>query len=206
VTAVTQQRDAIEWSVASRARPGEAVSGDLHVIVPTRDGALLGVIDGLGHGEEATAAARMAAAVLEQHAQEPVVTIVQRCHRVLQRTRGVVLTLISVNAADNTLSAVGIGNVEAVIVRARANGRLRAESILLRCGVVGYQLPELQASVFPLEAGDVIVLATDGMREDFVDLVRPADSPAKLVDTIVSQKYRGTDDGLVLACKYLGRS
>jgi len=67
VTAVTQQRkDAIEWSVASRARPGEAVSGDLHVVVPTRDGALLGVIDGLGHGEEATAAARMAAIVLEQ--------------------------------------------------------------------------------------------------------------------------------------------
>ena len=207
MTAVTKQRqDAIEWSVASRARPGETVSGDLHVIVPTRDGALLGVIDGLGHGEEAIAAARMAAVVLEQHAHEPVVTIVQRCHRVLQRTRGVVLTLVSVNAADNTLSALGIGNVETVIVRARADGRSRVESILLRCGVVGYQLPELQASVLPVAVGDVIVFATDGVREDFVDLVSPLDTPAQLVDKIVSQKYRGTDDGLVLACKYLGRS
>jgi negative regulator of sigma-B (phosphoserine phosphatase) len=167
---------------------------------------LLGVIDGLGHGEEATAAARMAAVVLEQHAQEPVVTIVQRCHRVLQRTRGVVLTLVSVNAAANTLSAVGIGNVETVIVRARAEGRSRTESILLRCGVVGYQLPELHASVLPVAVGDVIVFATDGVREDFVDLVSPADTPAQLVDKVVSQKYRGTDDGLVLACKYLGRS
>ena len=46
-----QRRHAIEWSVASRALPGQSVSGDLHVVVPTADGALIGVIDGLGHGD-----------------------------------------------------------------------------------------------------------------------------------------------------------
>jgi hypothetical protein len=60
--------------------------------------------------------------------------------------------------------------------------------------------------VLPVAVGDVIVFATDGVREDFVDLVSPANTPAQLVDKIVNQKYRGTDDGLVLACKYLGRS
>ena len=206
MTAVAQRnQEAIEWSVASRALPGESVSGDLHIVVSTADGVLVAVVDGLGHGEEATAAARIAAVVMEQHAQEPVVTIVQCCHRALQRTRGVVLTIISINTTENAITALGIGNVETVLVRARADARSRRESILLRCGVVGYQLPTLHASVLPVSVGDVIVFATDGVRDDFSELVSTTDTPARLTEKIITQKFRGTDDGLVLACKYLGR-
>jgi len=92
-----------------------------------------------------------------------------------------------------------------VLVRGRADARSRRESILLRCGVVGFQLPALQASVLPVSVGDVIVFATDGVQEDFSDLVSPTDTPARLTEKIITQKFRGTDDGLVLACKYLGR-
>ena len=199
-----QRRHAIEWSVASRALPGQSVSGDLHVVVPTADGALVGVIDGLGHGEEAVAAARVAAGVMEQRASDPVVPLVQHCHQALQRTRGVVMTVLSVNAAENSVSALGIGNVETTIVRANPQARPRRESVLLRCGVVGYQLPALHASVIPVAAGDMFVFATDGVWEDFSELVTTTESPAQLVDMIMAQKFRGTDDGLVLACKYLG--
>jgi phosphoserine phosphatase RsbX len=201
-----QRRQAIEWSVASRALPGQSVSGDLHVVLPTNAGALISVIDGLGHGEEAVAAARVAAAVMEERANDPVVTLVQHCHQALQRTRGVVMTVLSVNAEDNTVTALGIGNVETSIVRANSQARPRRESVLLRCGVVGYQLPALHASVLPIGAGDVFVFATDGVWEDFSELVTAAESPAQLVEKIMAQKFRGTDDGLVLACKYVGRA
>jgi len=207
VSSTTQQRSqVIEWSVASRAIPGEAVSGDLHVVAPTPDGMLVAVVDGLGHGEDAVAAARIAAEVLQQRAAEPLVTLVQHCHQALQRTRGVVMTVVSVNSRDSTASAIGIGNVETAVVRANAQARARRESVLLRCGVVGYQLPTLHASVMALSPGDVIVFATDGVWEDFTELVTPSDPPAQLVERILKQKFRGTDDGLVLACKYLGAS
>ena len=205
-TATQPGQQVIEWSVASRPAPGEAVSGDLHLVVPTREGVLLGVVDGLGHGEDATAAARLAVAVLEQNANDPIVALVERCHRALQRTRGVVLTVVGVNAGDNTASALGIGNVETVIVRADASGAARRESVLLRCGVVGYQLPKLHESVLPLAQGDVIVFATDGVREDFPELVDRSATSAQLAERILELKFRGADDGLVLACKYLGRS
>jgi phosphoserine phosphatase RsbX len=163
---------------------------------------LIGVVDGLGHGDEATAAARIATAVLEQHAGEPVISLVQHCHRALQRTRGVVMTLVSFNIREQTVSVLGIGNVETVIHRADPRAKPQRESVLLRGGVVGYQLPHLQTSVLPIMPGDVVVFGTDGVREDFSDLINPADPPARIVERIMAKKFRGTDDGLVLACKY----
>ena len=50
----------IAWGVASRPSPGEVASGDLHLIQPTMDGVLLAVVDGLGHGDAARAAAKSA--------------------------------------------------------------------------------------------------------------------------------------------------
>ena len=204
-TSTTPRQDAIEWSVAARALPGQTVSGDLHVVVPTTEGALIGVVDGLGHGEDAVAAARRAVNVIEQHAGESVVSVVQRCHQALQRTRGAVMTVLSLNAREKNATALGIGNVETTIVRADPEARIRRESVLLRCGVVGYQLPALHASVLPVAPGDMIVFATDGVWEDFSDLITLPTSPARLAERILQQKFRGTDDGLVLACKFLGQ-
>jgi serine phosphatase RsbU (regulator of sigma subunit) len=207
MTATSPQRQQVlDWSVASRAAPGEAVSGDLQVVAPWRDGVLIGVLDGLGHGADAIAAARIAAAVLEQHAGEPVIPLVQHCHRALQRTRGVVMTLGSLNTAEDTLTVIGIGNVETVIYRANPAATPRRESVLLRGGVVGYQLPALQASILPMTPGDLVVFATDGVREDFSDLINPLDSMPQLVERILAKKFRGNDDGLVLGCRYMGRS
>src|SRR2546429_8875391 len=51
----------IEWGVASQTLAGEVESGDKHVVKIFPHGALLAALDGLGHGEEAAAAANMAA-------------------------------------------------------------------------------------------------------------------------------------------------
>jgi phosphoserine phosphatase RsbX len=205
IAPVTPIQQIVEWSVASRALPGEAVSGDLHVVAPWNGGVLMAVVDGLGHGEQATIAARIAIAVLEQHAGEPVVNLVQHCHRALQRTRGAVMTLVALDVRDETLTALGVGNVEAVVHRANPDARPQRESVLLRAGVVGYQLPALQASVMPVARGDLVVFGTDGVREDFSDLITAAETTPRLTEKILSQKFRGTDDGLVLACKYVGK-
>lgn len=200
-----QQEAAIEWSVASRALPGQVVSGDLHAVTSWDGGALFGVVDGLGHGEEATIAARRAVETVEAHAKEPVTAIVQHCHRALLQTRGVVMTLASLDIYSETLTVIGIGNVETMMFRPQGRGPVKRESVLLRGGVVGYQLPALHCSVLPVALGDVVVFATDGVREDFADAVSPYDAPDEIVAKVMAQKFRGTDDGLVLACKYSGK-
>src|SRR5215472_796354 len=70
-------RQVFAWGVATRALPGQTVSGDLHLVKEFRDGALLAVVDGIGHGAEATAAAGLAVRILEAHAEEPPVTLIR---------------------------------------------------------------------------------------------------------------------------------
>ena len=53
----------VEYGVAKLALPGHAESGDHHVVRCNRNGVLIAAIDGIGHGEEAADAARMAASI-----------------------------------------------------------------------------------------------------------------------------------------------
>src|SRR5262245_31289366 len=87
----------LEWHSAAQPIGGQTVSGDLHLVQEFDQGILLAVVDGVGHGDEATAAARAAIAILQEQAQESVIVLVRRCHEALKQTRGVVMTLVSLN-------------------------------------------------------------------------------------------------------------
>src|SRR5690349_3672960 len=159
----------IDWGVCGRALPGERESGDLHVVSPFENGVLVGVVDGLGHGPEAAAAAREAAKILEAHAGEPVVALVKYCHEGLRRTRGAVLSIASLDAQERMMHWIAVGNVEGALFRANPAARPYRETVLTRSGVVGYQLPPLRAASHSLEADDVLVFATDAIKDAFTN-------------------------------------
>ncbi len=184
------------------AQAGQVVSGDRSVVAPFPNGVLAAVVDGLGHGAQAAAAAEIAAATLQAHASEPVIPLVRRCHDALARTRGVVLTLASLNGPDHTMTWLGVGNVEGVLLRGAT--RPPRDSVLLRGGVVGYQLPPLRASVLTLARGDTLILATDGIKGTFADDLVLADSPQQIADHILAHCNKTIDDALVLVVRYLG--
>ena len=108
----------VDWAVATLALEGEEESGDLHVVAPFDGGALVAVIDGLGHGPEAAVAARSAAEALERDSTQPVGELLERCHRELRGTRGAVITLASFNARAGTMTWAGVGNIEGTLLRA----------------------------------------------------------------------------------------
>ncbi|MBI3622136.1 MAG: SpoIIE family protein phosphatase [Nitrospirae bacterium] len=196
----------IEWGVAARHHGVEAESGDCCVVQQSTRGALVAVIDGVGHGAEAARVARTAAAVLEKYADESVIELVQRCHRQLLSMRGAVMTLASFDAVDGTMMWLGVGNVEGVLLRTDPTATPNIESPVLRGGVVGYQLPPLRASVIPVRRGDTLILATDGIRSGFAERSVLHDSPQKTADAILARHGKETDDALVLVARYLGRA
>lgn len=196
----------LEWGMASAALPGQDVCGDRSLIQPFPDGVLVAAIDGLGHGAEAAAAAQLAGAILKANAQESVLPLLNRCHDALRGTRGVVLTLASFNARDATLTWVGVGNVEGVLLRSDPQGAPTREYVLLHGGVVGLQLPRVRAFIMPVSPGDMLILATDGVRSGFAEGV-PHEAPPQLIaDRIVARDSKGTDDVLVVVARYRGGS
>lgn len=195
----------IDWAVAGSVLPGQTESGDLHLVRPLPEGALVAVVDGLGHGVEAAEAARIAVGWLEREGARPVISLVRRCHELLARTRGVVMSVAAFNARDETLTWIGVGNVEGVLLRAQATVSPRRESLLLRGGVVGVRLPALSASIVPVMRGDTLIFATDGIESQFAlaPLV-PGDPPQPLANHILAHWGRRTDDALVLVARWVG--
>jgi len=205
MTQVSPTNPPIAWGVSSRALGGAAVSGDLHVVVPREQSVLVAAIDGIGHGTEAAHAARVAAAVLAHHAEEPLIPLMQRCHEELRGTRGVVLSMASLDLRRDTMIWLGVGNVEAALHRASRLANPARNSLVLRGGVVGYQIPSLRAAECEILAGDVLVFATDGVRSDFTAYAPLGCDMQEAAEAMLARYGKDTDDAMVLTIRYLGR-
>ncbi len=196
----------LEWGMGSEPLAGQPESGDLGLVLPFPGGTLIGALDGLGHGDEAAAAARAAAGVLRAQPDAHVIWLVRQCHEALAETRGVVMSLASFSERYATLTWIGIGNVEGLLLRADAAANPRQETLLLRGGVVGFKLPPLGAAVLPVAPGDALVLATDGIRSDFANGLSLAHSPQHLANQILARHAKKTDDALALVAVFLGET
>jgi phosphoserine phosphatase RsbX len=194
----------VEYGIAKSILPGEGESGDCHLVCLSGDGILLAAIDGIGHGAEAASAAEVALGILKDNPEEPVISLIERCHESLRSTRGVVMSLAFVDPSHGMLTWLGVGNVQGVLVRANAKQGTAKEELLLRGGVIGAQLPALQAAVIPVTKGDTVIFATDGIRTDFVDGLSSMESPQRAADRILKQYARGNDDALVLVARLAG--
>ncbi len=194
----------LDWGVSGCAISSESESGDAHFVASFPQGALVAVVDGLGHGPEAAEAAAKAIEVMRHCAQEPVTEIILRCHEELRKTRGAVISLASFHAGMSTMTWLGVGNVEGFLFRPGQSGSGARESLLLRGGVVGYQLPPLRSVSLPVSSGDTLMFATDGISSGFGDRLPLDRSPQEVASDILRRHGKKTDDALILVARYLG--
>jgi phosphoserine phosphatase RsbX len=193
----------LAWGLASAALEGE--SGDLHAIVPFKGGILVAVIDGLGHGPEAAEAARAARGILEECAGDSMKLVFERCHGGIRHTRGVVMSAVSFDVQSSLMTWMGVGNVEAILVRRNRARDGAYEAVHNRGGVVGYRLPSLFSASLVVNRGDLLIMATDGIRSGFVDAVDGDESDPDVTAARIMSDYRkASDDALVVVARYLG--
>jgi negative regulator of sigma-B (phosphoserine phosphatase) len=195
---------ALERGVAGAAIEGEERSGDLAVFAGYAGGALVAVLDGLGHGDAAADASDIAADVIRRNRSAPPAELLQRCHTALHRTRGVVMTLAWFDLDRHEMSWAGVGNVEARLVRGAATYGDRHDSALVLGGVVGYNLPTIRPATMDLLPGDAVAFATDGIEADYSASLAPGVPAQKLAERIYERHGKGTDDALAVVVRYVG--
>jgi hypothetical protein len=194
----------LDYAVATRPLRGEVESGDLHIVIPRPRGAIVAVADGLGHGYEAALASKVAVNTLSAHAHRPLLELVSCCHEALIRTRGVALSIASLDWGDEMMTWLSIGNVAGLLLRAGDQGKLEREHVLMRNGVVGHRLPPLRAATQQIHRKDLVIFATDGVREGFERDIRLAAPPQETADRILAQYGKVSDDALVLVGRWNG--
>jgi phosphoserine phosphatase RsbX len=148
----------VEIATASRPKPGESACGDLPVVVSGAERTVIALIDGLGHGEAARAAAQQAGDFVQTHAELPLGALIWQCHRALAHTRGAAMTVISLLHATLALTYAGVGNVQLYAAT------LEPVRPVPRPGVVGGPaFRTVRESSFKLHHGDMVVMASDGI-------------------------------------------
>ena len=198
----------IEWAATWRPLPGQSVCGDRSIAVDVNGtAALIGVLDGLGHGELAAEAAECGVQILGDARGEPLDALVQSCHRGLSDTRGVAMTLVHIDFQKDSLSWVGIGNVAADLVAKHPAGVEVRSSVRLAGGIVGYRVPEVVVSQdFPIRPGDLLVVTSDGIDENHLDDIDFAAPALTIAEQILDRHAKDNDDALVLTARHRGVS
>jgi Protoglobin len=97
-----------------------------------------------------------------------------------------------------------VGNVAGLLLHADESGKVMREHVLMRNGVVGHRLPPLRAATQRISRGDLLIFATDGVREGFENAVRHDARPQETADRILAQFGKNTDDALVLVGRWNG--
>jgi negative regulator of sigma-B (phosphoserine phosphatase) len=192
----------LEWSIAAATMPGETESGDRYWAGVVSNGMVFAVIDGLGHGPAAAAAAGIAIAALDRHIGDPVTQLLHHCHEALRGSRGVTMSLAAFNTEDAMLTWIGVGNVECALLHQDAG--LPCDKLLLRNGVVGVLSPGLRAEELPVRPGDILTMATDGVAAERALCISMQGRLEAMADGILAKGSKGTDDALVLVARYRG--
>ena len=186
------------WGAVCRAKQGQSVSGDVYVVEEYGEALVLAsVIDGLGGGEEAARAARIAASLFQRHRQLPLQDLVKLSHAELHATRGAVVGLLRLDLASRQASYVGVGNI-GVNVYSR-----RPIKPISKNGILGFRLPSLLELHYTYDAGDLFVLYSDGVSSQFthdgqIDLKQ---TPQAVAEQILRAYGKQTDDATVIVVK-----
>jgi len=192
----------LDWYAINLPHPHETISGDGHVVQVSEDDALFVGIDGLGHGPKAATAAQAAVDAVQAFPAEAPTVMMDRLHRVLRGTRGAVVTIARLNLQTGSLTWTGIGNVSATVVRVADDGTDSRDRLLLRGGVVGFKIPTVKVFKTTFQRGDTLLLASDGIRSDFLNDV-PADlSSTEIAQHIMQHYRRETDDATIIVVRY----
>lgn len=146
------------YGIFTRSKIGENINGDNYFIRHFEDRSLISVIDGLGHGKDASIASKKAVIYLNENYYKELEDIIRELHVFLKHTRGVAISLALINETDGTLDYLGIGNVMTKVF----NSPHPIRPINYN-GTVGKALRSFKTLSYSWRVGNIIIMTSDGI-------------------------------------------
>jgi hypothetical protein len=115
------------------------------------------------------------------------------------------MSVVSLDTSHGLMTWLGVGNARGILLRSGLFGNQSREELLLRAGVIGGQIPALQAAVLPVSCGDTVFLVTDGIGGEFGQELMRSEAPQRTAELILSKHAKRDDDALVLVARVVGR-
>jgi len=194
------------WHAAQRigavnvSKPGQEVCGDAWGYAQNREGLVIVVADGLGHGMEAKLASTEAVRQLYENPNLPPTALLTRIHQALRSSRGAAVAVASINSERGKLTFAGVGNIAARIYA----GSEPRQNLVSMNGTAGHQCHRIQDFNYSWPEDGLLVLHSDGLStstglESYPGLA--ARDPALIAGVLYRDFSRGRDDATVVVAK-----
>ena len=181
------------------ALSGESESGDNWTVEESAGQITALLVDGLGHGPGAAAAAQAALGAFPAVSRSTPERIISEMHRALRQTRGAALSVTTVDRHARTVYFCGVGNVDGRILGTETSRQMMPHS-----GIVGHGMPRVQTATSPWPAKARMVLHSDGISSRWRADHYPgllARHPALLAGILFRDFGRARDDATVLVLR-----
>lgn len=188
-------------SVAGISLPkcGETEIGDSWTADANRDSTTVAVIDGLGHGPQASLASSSGVRAFRERSGPALETLFQEMHAALRPTRGAAVGVARVDPERSVVEFAGVGNIAASIVSDSSTRR----TVSLP-GIVGHEMRRVQSFSYPWSADALLVMYSDGLGgswnlDDYPGLT--SRHPLIIAAVLFRDFCRGNDDVTVVVVK-----
>jgi len=199
----SQMPSPYETAIAGTPYPGEILSGDDAVYVPSDSGFLAAVCDGLGHGPEAREASSKAVAVIARKSHLGLRELVEAVNSEVAGTRGCVLCVVRFIRDQRVLQCLSAGDIQTQLYHLRDAHFFTPKSV-----VIGDREPgtrRLRIEEVKVAPGSVLTMFTDGLEsrtniKGQLDLFR---RPSLVIaQHLLENHSRGTDDAMVFVARF----
>lgn len=181
-------------------KKGELVSGDKWSVIQNGAVAYCLMVDGLGHGIEASEAASLARKRFHENFSASPTNMMKVIHASLRGTRGAVAAVAKIDSENEHLDYCGLGNITGVISRGTEQKHLVSMN-----GTVGYEARKFMEFRLPWSPTAMLVMHTDGLSvktsQSIVDF--GVESEALVAGSLFLQNGKSIDDATVLVVKQL---
>jgi hypothetical protein len=193
------ERREVAWGAVALPAHGEWVSGDGWAAAIDGACASLMVVDGLGHGPAAAAAADAAAAGFAEAPFQPLERLLSQLHARLQGTRGAAVLLAHADLQADRIDYCGAGNVAGRLLTAVSD-----RSLVCQHGTAGLQIRTPLPARVEWPGHALLVMHSDGITARWTlagtqEIVQR--HPAVLAAWLMRDYCRGRDDATVLVLK-----
>ena len=190
----------IDLGVVNRPKPGEYLCGDNWAMKSLRGQPTFLVVDGLGHGPDAAKAAREAVTCFEDTSSETPSVLLNDLHGALKGTRGAAVAVAQFDAEASKMTFAGVGNISGIVVHGETSNHMMSYF-----GIVGYQVRKIQEMTYLCEAGNSMILSSDGIATLGPLSAYPGlwEFPAALIAGVLYRDFqRVNDDATILVVKF----
>lgn len=190
----------IEYGVVSVPHPGEQENGDGWLIDDLGGGRYLAiVVDGLGHGQLACDASRMALESYRKAKTPEPAKIIEYCHGSLRSTRGAAMAVALLDAGKRTVHYAGVGNIVGAVVAHNGVRRMVSHD-----GTVGHTIRKIHEFTYEWSKEALLIMHSDGLSANW-NLERYAGLLIRHTSVIAGVLYRDSkrrnDDATVLVVR-----